>query len=553
MVNRRQFLKSAAVAAWGLAGARYCAGAAKKKPNVLYIMSDDHAATAIGAYGGRLAKLNPTPTLDKLAAEGMLMENCFCTNSICSPSRATILTGQYSHVNGVKTLGGKIEKERQYLPLAFKDAGYQTAVIGKWHLGIQPEAFDYYKVLDGQGKYHDPDFGERKEGQSVELRVTEQGYCSDVITDASLKWLKERESSKPFFLMHHFKAPHGPWDHAERYNDLYADIEIPEPESLYDRDGFGSIATRGYNDELDFVIGSSIGKRNRHRSHLRHSKLKLDGKSSKEIAHLGYQDYLKKYLRCVRGVDDNIKRLLGYLDSEGLLDNTVIVYSSDQGMMLGEHDYVDKRWMYEESMRMPFIVRYPKSIKAGRRSDAIVNNVDFAPTLLDFGGMDTPEQMQGKSFRRILETGKEPSGWRQGTYYRYWLHMAHHYNPAHFGIRTKDHKLIFFYGLSEKGAESQTPPGWELYDMKKDPLETKNVYGKGEYKGVVKKLKQQLIELRKEVGDSDEGNAAIQKVIDEHWEGSEEAAREISAKAVKYWNSYDKSANKAKKSKRKKK
>lgn len=193
MVNRRQFLKSAAVAAWGLAGARYCAGAAKKKPNVLYIMSDDHSAKAIGAYGGRLAKLNPTPTLDKLAAEGMLMENCFCTNSICSPSRATILTGQYSHVNGVKTLGGKIEKERQYLPLAFKDAGYQTAVIGKWHLGIQPEAFDYYKVLDGQGKYHDPDFGERKEGQSVELRVTEQGYCSDVITDASLKWLKERE------------------------------------------------------------------------------------------------------------------------------------------------------------------------------------------------------------------------------------------------------------------------------------------------------------------------------------------------------------------------
>ena len=547
--TRRNFLKSGGLLAAGLVAAAVADTKRPQRPNILYMMSDDHAAHAIGAYGGRLKQLNPTPTLDKLANEGMLLENCFCTNSICSPSRATILTGQYSHVNGVKSLGGKIQRDRQYLPLTLKDTGYQTAAIGKWHLGIQPEAFDYYKVLDGQGKYHNPQFGEKKQGQA-EKRITDDGYCSDVITDASLKWLKERDRTEPFFLMHHFKAPHGPWDHADRYNDLYADIEIPEPESLYNRDGFGSIATRGHNDELVFAVGSSVGQRNRHRNHLRHAKLKPDGKSSKEITHLAYQDYLKKYLRCVKGVDDNIKRLLDYLDGEGILGDTVIVYTSDQGMMLGEHDYIDKRWMYEESLQMPFIVRYPKSIKAGTRSDAIVNNTDFAPTLLDFGGVNTPKQMQGKSFRKILETGKEPSDWRQATYYRYWLHMAHHHNPAHFGMRTKEYKLIFFYGLSEKGSETQTPPGWELYDMKKDPLEMMNVYGNVEYQDVVKKLKSHLIELRQEVGDTDKDNPAILKVIEEHWEGGEEIAKEISNKSVKYWSRFDKSAEKSKKKKK---
>ncbi|MBI9017308.1 MAG: sulfatase [Phycisphaerae bacterium] len=515
-------------------------------------MSDDHAATAIGAYGSRLAKLNPTPTIDKLASEGMLMENCFCTNAICSPSRATILTGQYSHITGVTGLGGKVEKDKQTLPIELAKAGYETAVIGKWHLGTQPEAFNYYKVLKSQGKYHNPEFYERKNAQVLEVQVNEQGYSSDIIADSSIKWLKGRDKTKPFFLMIQFKAPHGPWDFAERYKELYADVEIPEPPTMRDRDGFGSIATRGHNNELDFAIGSSIGRRNHHRSYLAKARLKIDDLDDDEALTIAYQDYLKSYLRCVRGVDDNIKRLLDYLESEGELDNTLIVYTSDQGMFLGEHDFGDKRWMYEEALRMPFIIRYPKSINAAARSDAIVNNTDFAPTLLEFAGANTPSQMQGESFREILETGKEPADWRKGSYYRYWLHMNHHHNPAHFGIRTKDYKLIFFYGLSKKGTEDQTPPGWELYDIKNDPLETTNVYAKAEYKKIVKDLKQQLIELRKEVGDSDTGNSAIQNIIDEHWEDTHARANEISHESVKYWESYSKKKGSDKEKKKQK-
>ena len=247
-------------------------------------------------------------------------------------------------------------------------------------------------------------------------------------------------------LLTHFKAPHGPWDAHERYDSLYADIDIPEPGSLFDNRKNGSIATRGHNDELLFNIGSSVGRRHRYRTHVgkdRALRSKLSAMTDDEVKRAGYQSYLKQYLRCVRGVDDNIKLLLDHLESEGELDNTIVIYTSDQGMMLGEHDYIDKRWMYEESLRMPFIVRYPKVIPAGTRSDALINNTDFAPMLLDYAGVTTPESMQGHSFRSIMETGQEPADWRQASYYRYWMHMKHHYNPAHFGIRTKQWKLIF--------------------------------------------------------------------------------------------------------------
>ncbi len=463
----------------------------------------------------------------------MVLENTFCNNSVCSPSRASILTGQYSHINGVRSLGGRVAEEDQTLPLTMRKAGYQTAVIGKWHLGIQPLAFDYYKVLQSQGKYHNPEFFERVAPDTKESSYTQKGYCSDLIAQSSIEWLKKRDKTKPFVLLNHFKAPHGPWDAADRYDNLYADIEIPEPKSLWDNANNGSIATRGHNDELLFNIGSSVGRRNKYRSHVakdRALRSKLSAMTDDEVKRAGYQNYLKQYLRCVRGVDDNIKLLLKYLESEEELDHTIVIYTSDQGMMLGEHDYIDKRWIYEESLRMPFIVRYPKAIKAGTRSDALINNTDFAPMLLDYAGVATPETTQGRSFRSIMETGREPAGWRQATYYRYWMHMKHHYNPAHFGIRTKQWKLIFFYGVDEKPQKgaARTPPGWELYNIQRDPREMNNLYDDPDYREIAEHLKKQLKATRANVKDSDAEYPHIAEIVSRHWRGGEDEAIGIS-------------------------
>ncbi|MEH0152663.1 sulfatase [Limibacter armeniacum] len=500
-----------------------------EKPNIIYIMSDDHTSQAIGAYGGRLASLNPTPNIDKLAKEGMMFENVFCTNAICTPSRATILTGQYSQANGVLDLSGSLPAERQYLPQAMKEAGYQTAMIGKWHLEAEPAAFDYYQVLPVQGKYFNPSFRIRGEKQWPKNTVSYEGHSSDVITDLTLEWLKEkRDKNKPFFLMHHFKAPHDFFEFAPRYAKYLEDVEIPEPTSLYNQGNHGSIATRGENDSLIHIIGSSISKRNINRDMGKDLKVdqSLEGDAYTKAS---YQEYLKRYLRCVKGVDDNIKRLMDYLEKEDLLDNTIIIYTGDQGMMLGEHDYQDKRWMYEESMRMPFIVRYPQMIKAGQRTDALVNNTDFAPTMISLAKGNIPEQMHGKSFECILTTGKEPEDWRTATYYRYWMHMAHkHANPAHFGIRTKQYKLIFFYAKhydpdnhkKEWGANYyfESPVGWELYDLAKDPNEMNNVYGQEEYAAITQDLKEQLLALRAQYNEGDEQYPEIQKVIEENWD-----------------------------------
>lgn len=516
-----------------------------KKPNIIYIMADDHTTQGFGVYGSRLASLNPTPTIDRIGKEGIIFDNAFCTNSICTPSRASIMTGQYGQVNGVKDLGGILPVDRQYLAHEMKSLGYNTAIVGKWHLKDAPEAFDYYNVLPGQGDYHNPtlysneETGEKKsmrfeKGLTREVNATTyKGHSSDVITDKSLEWLDEkRDKSKPFFLMHHFKAPHDFFEHAKRYNDYLADTEIPEPASLWDNTGNGSIATRGYNDSMMDTIGSSVGHRNIIRNMGMH--MNIDPKiPDPEYKKLAYQEYLKRYLRCVKGVDDNVKRLFDYLEKEDLMDNTIIIYTGDQGFMLGEHDYIDKRWMYEESMRMPFLVRYPKTIKAGTRTNAIINNTDFAPTIIDLASGKTPEYMQGSSFKEVLETGKEPKDWQQETYYRYWMHMAHkHSNPAHFGIRTKDYKLIFFYGRDYKKRNNkaqkwanhpsslsflETPVAWEFYDLKKDPKEMDNKYGNEAYTDIIKDLKVRLAALRTKVKENDTEYAAIQKSIDEHW------------------------------------
>ncbi|MCR9116439.1 MAG: sulfatase [bacterium] len=522
--------------------APWCVSAADK-PNILYIMSDDHAAHAISAYEGRLAKTAPTPNLDRLAKEGALFTNAFCTNSICSPSRACVLTGQYNHINGAFDLSGSVPPGKQMLAIEMGKAGYQTAMIGKWHLKVEPADFDYYCVLPGQGKYHDPDFRIRGDKPWGKNTISFKGkHSTDAITDITIEWLKNGwNREQPFFLMHHYKAPHDYFDNAERYEEYLADVDIPEPKTLWTRDSrFGSIATRGDNDELLPHIGTSIGARNPRRSYLGDLPKLYPNEfpenydpanySDEENTRFAYNAYLKKFLRCVKGVDDNLGRLFRHLESTGQFDNTVIIYTGDQGFMLGEHDYQDKRWMYEESQRMPFLVRYPKSVPAGQRIDAIIENVDYGATMLDFAGAKTPDSVQGRSFKSILETGNEPDDWKQESYYRYWMHMAHHDNPAHVGIRTKTHKLIYYYGCNYDGGY-QTPPGWELYDLKAYPHETQNLFHDPEHAELAAELKQRLAAVRKRVGDDGSHYPKCEAVVQQFWnydEADQAAAREIS-------------------------
>jgi arylsulfatase A-like enzyme len=508
-------------------------GQAAERPNILYIMSDDHAADAISAYRSRLAKVAPTPNIDRLAKEGALFTNAFCTNSICSPSRACVLTGQYNHINGAFDLGGKVVPGKQTLAIEMGKAGYHTAMIGKWHLKVEPADFNHYCVLAGQGTYFDPEFrirGDKPWGQNT---IKFDGkHSTDAITDLTLEWLKEGwDQEKPFFLMHHYKAPHDYFDNAKRYESYLADVDIPEPATLWTRDAkFGSLATRGDNDELIPHIGTSIGSRNPRRSYLddlpklypAEFPVNFDPSnfSEEDNTRLAYNAYLKKYLRCVKGIDDNLGRLFKHLEDEGQLDNTIIIYTSDQGFMLGEHDYQDKRWMYEESQRMPFLVRHPKTVPAGQRLDTIIENVDYAPTILDFAGAPIPDSIQGRSFKSLLETGKEAKDWKQEAYYRYWMHMAHHDNPGHLGIRTKTHKLIYYYGCNYDGGY-QTPAAWELYDLANDPHETRNIYHDSAQAELVVELKARLAATRKRVGDDGTHYPACEAVVQEFWDYNE--------------------------------
>lgn len=541
-MNRRDMIArtgAGAIAAM-LAG---CAGgmsAPSRKPNIIFIMSDDHSADAIGAYGSRLASLNPTPTLDRLAAEGTLFRNVFVHNSICTPSRATIMTGQYSQTNGVLDLDGSIPPTRQDLARAMGEAGYNTAMIGKWHLKDEPAAFDYYYVLPGQGDYFDPTFRVRGPKPWKRNTVQHQGHSSDVITDRTIDWLGSREDDRPFFLMHHYKAPHDMFEYAPRYESYLADVDIPEPVDLYERFAtWGSVATRGENDSLVRQIGTSVSKRNPLRNMGQH--LGIDQNlPDREYTHQAYQAYLKAYLRCVKGIDDNLARLFTFLGEQGEWGNTIIMYTGDQGFMLGEHDFIDKRWMYEESMQMPFILRNPLMPDQVSESDILLNNTDFAPTMIELGGGSVPETMQGRSFVPAL-AGVTPANWRQATYYRYWMHRAHHDVPAHFGVRSKTHKLIFFYGRHYKddppasygayndppGVRSvadpqpptiDTPAAWELYDLTKDPDELNNVYADPSYASVVRELKAELKRQRALYNEGDENFPKFQAIIDKHWD-----------------------------------
>jgi arylsulfatase A-like enzyme len=451
-----------------------------KRPNIVFIMSDDHAAHAISAYGSRI---NKTPNIDRLAKEGMRFENCFVTNSICTPSRAAILTGKYSHLNGVPVFN-HIDSSQPMLQKYLQQAGYHTGMVGKWHLGGnnpnrpddgKPTGFDYWNILPGQGAYFDPvmiEMGERK-------RLT--GYTTDIITDIAIDFIQKRPQNKPFFLMYHHKAPHRNWQPNEKYRKQFENVVVPEPATFNDDYKGKSDASRLATNHID--------------ADLNDSDLKMkppEGLSGQALKKWKYQRYMRDYLACVQSVDDNVGRFLDWLDKNGLAENTIVIYTSDQGFFLGEHNMYDKRFMYEESLRMPFLIRWPGKIKPGSVSKRMILNIDFAPTLLEAAGVKVPSDMQGRSFLPLLE-GKTPPRWRTAMYYRYY-HPGHHNVAAHYGIRTERYKLIYFNKLDQ----------WELYDLRKDPLEIRNVYNDPAYAKIVEALKKELQRLKKEVKDDDQ-------------------------------------------------
>lgn len=466
-------------------------------------MSDDHAAHAMSCYGSRI---NKTPNLDRIAEGGMRLDNCFCTNSICTPSRAAILAGTYNHVNGVTTLATHMDNRMQTFPKLLQAEGYQTAIYGKWHLGTGPKhcptGFDDWAVLPDQGRYHNPQFFFK--GPDGGTKKTVPGYVTDLITDMSLDWLKQRDKDRPFCLLYHHKAPHRPWFPDDKHADMYRDEEIPEPDTLYD-----DYSNRAFAAEAAKMrVGPDFNPMD--------IKCEVPTELPEmELRKWAYQRYIKDYLRVIASVDDNVGRVLDYLDEEGLTENTMIIYTSDQGFFLGDHGWYDKRFMYEESLRMPFIVRYPREIKPGSESDDIVLNVDFASLFLDLAGVQIPADMQGRSFRSILR-GETPEDWRTSMYYRYWMNKAHHNVAAHYGVRTKKHKLIYYYydGCGQKGTVKASldgcgnvlsiegrEPEWELFDLEKDPQEMNSVYADPAYQDVVAELKAELHRIQDEVGD----------------------------------------------------
>lgn len=443
------------------------------RPNILFIMTDDHAAHAISAYG---SKINVTPNIDRIAKEGVKLNNCFAVNAICTPSRAAILTGKYSHKNGVPVFNS-FDGAQPHVAKMLRAAGYQTAMVGKWHLGTDPTGFDYWNILPGQGLYIDPVMIE------MGTKTKHKGYVTDIITDFALDYLKKADRSKPFFLMYHHKAPHREWTPNPKHADLYADIDIPEPATLFD-----DYATRGdAAREAEMTLDQ----------HLRPFDIKNrkppEGLDPKALRRWYYQQYIKDYLRCVHSVDENVGRVLDYLKESGLEKDTLVIYTSDQGFFLGDHNWYDKRFMYEESLRMPFLARLPGVIEAGSQSSLIGLNVDFAPTFLELAGLPAPGDLQGRSLLPVLK-GESPDSWRHSMYYRYYHYPQDHRVQPHWGVRTDTHKLIYFNQLDQ----------WEMYDLTRDPSELNNLYSDPAQAGVVARLKTELKRLRVELDDRDQ-------------------------------------------------
>jgi len=508
-MDRRGFIKMVGVSTLGLGvfgcGAGQSFGSkSAKRPNILFIFTDDHAVRSIGAYG---SKINKTPNIDRLANEGVIFDRCFCCNSICAPSRAAILTGKHSHSNGLMTNQNTFDGGQPTLPKFLKQADYQTALIGKWHLRSTPTGFDHWQILPGQGNYYNPDFIDAQGKKRL------SGYVTDITTDLAIDWLGKRDESKPFLLMCQHKAPHRVWAPGPDHLTMYDDVEIPEPDTLFDdysdrsevlKDNEMMIARHMMYDYDLKIAGAkekdALGRAFKNPELRRmtpdqrekwdaayepkNDKFKAANLTGKDLVRWKYQRYIKDYLRCVASVDDNIGRLLDHLEQNGLADNTIVVYSSDQGFYLGEHGWYDKRWMYEESFRMPFIIKWPGVTKAGKRMSALAQNIDFAPTFLDAAGVDVPSEMQGESLRPLLK-GKAPADWRKSIYYHYYERGEHHV-PAHEGVRTERYKLIHFYDTDE----------WELFDLENDPQELKSIYSDPAYATTIKDMKAELMRLK---------------------------------------------------------
>ncbi|MEU5824774.1 sulfatase [Streptomyces sp. NPDC047803] len=466
-------------------------GTQSQRPSLVFFMTDDHAVPAIGAYG---SVINRTPAVDRLADEGMRFDNAFCTNAICSPARASLLTGTYSHVNGMTTLeqeGQKFDATQPSFPEMLQDAGYQTAIVGKWHLGhggkSDPVGFDHWEVLPEHGVYHDPSFVTR----DGERQYT--GYVTDLITDLALNWLDGRDPDRPFALFIQHKAPHRAFEPAERHRHLYENVDIPAPRTLHDdygdRAGAAAEARMRMSDLLPHDLKAPVP----------------EGLDEREEREWRYQRYIKEYLRVVAALDENVGRVLHYLDITGLDRDTAVAYTSDHGFYLGEHGWFDKRFMYDPSMRIPLVVRWPGVTPPGSSCDELVINVDYAQTILDLAGVEAHPRMQGRSLVPLLR-GERPDDWRQSVYYRYFEHLdVCHHVQASYGVRTRTHKLIHYpgHGSGQPGARDETrTPEWELFDLVTDPDELHNRYEDPAYQDLVRELTAELAALQRQYGDT---------------------------------------------------
>lgn len=500
--------------------------AEKKRPNIVFIMTDDHTTQAISAYGGKLVK---TPNIDRIANEGMRFDNCYAVNALSGPSRACILTGKFSHMNGFYDNASRFDGDQQTFPKLLQKAGYQTAMIGKWHLISNPQGFDFWSILSSageQGDYYSPEFLENGK------KIIEKGYVTDVVTDKTIQFLENRDKSKPFCVMTHQKAPHRNWMPAPRHLGIFNNTTFPEPDDLFDDYSTMGTAAREQDmsiektldNEWDLKLSTrdeilSNPKNRLHRVYklmppeIQHKwdsmyakrieEYRRGNMSGKELVRWKYQQYMRDYLATALAVDENIGRLLEYLEKTGELDNTIIVYTSDQGFFLGEHGWFDKRFMYEESHRTPFVVRYPKLIKKGSTTNALCMNVDFAPTFLDLAGVQMPNDIQGTSLKPIFSaSGKIPKTWRKAVYYHYYEYPAEHSVKRHYGIRTKDFKLIHFYNDINE---------WEMYDLRKEQKERKNVFNDPKYDVQKKQMMTLLQEIQKKYKDTEPCKDHIKK------------------------------------------
>ena len=488
-----------------------------ERPNVLFILSDDHTSQSWGVYGGILADYVQNENIKRLADEGCVLDNSFCTNSISVPSRASIMTGAYSHKNGVYTLDNQLEEEHDNIAKQAHIGGYETALFGKWHLKSQPQGFDTFEVFHDQGEYINPVFKSRDNWVAdSNVGDTIIGFSTDIVTDKTIHWLKNRDDKKPFMAYCHFKATHEPWDFPERNSNLYDGVTFPYPTDMLELDWESTGRTfAGQQLENLAVRWEAATKTGKWWCQYPELPFEREGISPQEDRKQIYQKFIKDYLRCAASIDQNIGRLLDYLDEAGLAENTIVVYVSDQGYFLGEHGMFDKRMMLEESLRMPFVIRYPKEIPAGTRNSDIIMNIDFASLLADYIGVDTPALSQGESFRANLK-GETPEQWRESMYYRYWTQEES--RPAHFGVRNQRYKLMFIYGMNIDPNNTKavvSKPSWEFYDLQKDPKELRNLYNEPQYVDTIKDMKLELVKLREQYDDTDSNYPKLQQLLEQ--------------------------------------